>query len=120
MAEIDPYALCPCGSGQKFKWCCQKVETYATKAERLLENGQVDAALAAYDEGLRKVPDNPWLATRKALVLFRREMPEQAKPILERVIAKMPGHTGACDLDSGLGALGRARVRGGGIATRSS
>lgn len=95
MAEIDPYAPCPCGSGQKFKWCCQKVESYATKAERLMDNGQTDAALQTLDEGLRKAPDNPWLATRKALILFRRRKPEQARPILERVIAKMPGHVGA-------------------------
>ena len=23
--HIDPYDLCPCGSGKKVKWCCQKI-----------------------------------------------------------------------------------------------
>ena len=68
MALVDPYSPCPCGSGQKFKWCCQKVEAFAERAERLYEGGQIDAALGTLDEGLRKVPDNPWLLVRKALI----------------------------------------------------
>src|SRR5208283_6202562 len=61
MAPVDPYSHCPCGSDKKFKWCCQKVEAYAERGHRLEANGQHDAALAAYDEGLAKVPHNPWL-----------------------------------------------------------
>ncbi|MEO6807669.1 MAG: hypothetical protein ABI353_00965 [Isosphaeraceae bacterium] len=95
MALVDPYSPCPCGSGQKFKWCCQKVESFAEKAERLYEGNQIDAALAALDEGLRKVPDNPWLLTRKALIHARRGEVAEAKPLLERVIATQPGHIGA-------------------------
>src|SRR5438105_17506 len=98
MAVIDPYAPCPCGSGQKFKWCCQKVEAFAERAERLYEGGQIDAALGALDEGLRKVPDNPWLLVRKALIHERREQPERAKPMLEQVLARQPGHLGAQSL----------------------
>lgn len=95
MALVDPYSPCPCGSGQKFKWCCQKVEPFAEKAERLYEGNQIDAALAALDEGLRKVPDNPWLLTRKALIHARRGETAETKPLLERVIATQPGHIGA-------------------------
>lgn len=98
MALVDPYAPCPCGSGQKFKWCCQKVESFAEKAERLYEGNQIDAALAALDEGLRRVPDNPWLLTRKALIHARKGETALAKPLLERVIAAQPGHIGAHDL----------------------
>ena len=67
MAGVDPYSPCPCGSGQKFKWCCHKVEAYAERAQRLFESGQVEAAIEALDEGLRKEPGNAWLLTRKAL-----------------------------------------------------
>ena len=42
MALVDPYSPCPCGSGQKYKWCCQKVEAYAERAQRLVENGQYE------------------------------------------------------------------------------
>ena len=59
MALVDPYSPCPCGSDKKFKWCCQKVEAYAERAHRLEENGQHNAAIAAYDEGLAKVPGTP-------------------------------------------------------------
>ena len=95
MAVVDPYALCPCGSGEKFKWCCQKVEAYAERAQRLHENGQIDAALDALEEGLRKQPDNAWLLVRKALILTGEGKPEQAKPILQGLVARQPGHTGA-------------------------
>jgi tetratricopeptide (TPR) repeat protein len=95
MAAVDPYAPCPCGSGQKFKWCCHKVEEYVAKSQRLLEGNQVDAALAALDEGLRKVPGNAWLSVRKALILVRRGKSAAARPLLETVIQAQPDHVGA-------------------------
>ena len=56
MAGVEPYSPCPCGSGQKFKWCCHKVECYTpTRAyRRLFEGGQAEAAIKTLDEGLRK------------------------------------------------------------------
>jgi hypothetical protein len=95
MALVDPYAPCPCGSGQKFKWCCHKVEAHAEKAERLYDGGQIEAALHALDEGLRKVPENPWLMMRKAMILEQEDQPGQARPILEQLIARNPRHAGA-------------------------
>ena len=95
MAVVDAYGPCPCGSGQKFKWCCQKVEPFAEKAERLFATGQADGALAALDEGLRKVPDNPWLLLRKALIFERQDQFEPARQLLSRLLARQPDHLGA-------------------------
>jgi tetratricopeptide (TPR) repeat protein len=95
MAVVDPYSPCPCGSGEKFKWCCQKVEAYAERAQRLHENGQLDLALDALEEGLRKQPDNPWLLMRKAMILSGADKPQEAKPVLQRLVSKQPGHMGA-------------------------
>jgi tetratricopeptide (TPR) repeat protein len=95
MALVDPYAPCPCGSGEKFKWCCQKVESYAERAQKLFDGGQFDAALQVLDEGLRKQPDNPWLTVRKALILINQSQAPQAELILKRVIARRPEHIGA-------------------------
>ena len=81
MAVVDPYAPCPCGSGQKFKWCCQKVEAFAERAQRLYDNGQVDAALKALDEGLGKNPSNAWLLVRTA------GAPQGAAPLIEAAVA---------------------------------
>ncbi len=95
MAVVEPYAPCPCGSGEKFKWCCHKVEDYAVRAQRLFDNGQIDASLIALDEGLRKNPDNAWLSLRKAIILARRNEFEPAKGLLRRVVQKRPNHVGA-------------------------
>ncbi len=54
MAGVEPYAPCPCGSGQKFKWCCQKVESYADKAQRLFDGNQAEAAVKLLDRASRK------------------------------------------------------------------
>jgi tetratricopeptide (TPR) repeat protein len=95
MAVVDPYSPCPCGSGQKFKWCCHKVEAYAERAQRLFEGGQQAAAIEALDEGLRKDPHNAWLLTRKALYQIQKNEPEGAKESLRRVLGKQPKHVGA-------------------------
>jgi tetratricopeptide (TPR) repeat protein len=94
MASVEPYSPCPCGSGQKFKWCCQKVETYAERAQRMVENGQYEAALKPLSEGLAKYPDNPWLLTRKALIEIQLKQIEPAKASLRALLKKDPGHLG--------------------------
>src|SRR3954468_18937595 len=95
MAAGDPYAPCPCGSGQKYKWCCHKVEAAAERAGRLFENGQIQAAFEAIDAGLKKEPDTPLLLIRKALFLATEEEPELAKEALRRVLQTNPKHAGA-------------------------
>ena len=95
MAGVEPYSPCPCGSGEKFKWCCHKVEAYADKARRLFEGGQTEAAIKAVDEGLRKEPGNPWLLTRKAVMQLRLGDAESAKITLRQVLHKNSKHIGA-------------------------
>jgi uncharacterized protein YchJ len=41
----DPYAPCPCGSGKKFKWCCQPIYAGIHRAFEQDASGQHDAAL---------------------------------------------------------------------------
>ncbi len=94
MAGVEPYSPCPCGSGQKFKWCCHKVETYADKAQRLFDGNQTEAAIKVLDEGLRKEPGNPWLLTRKAIIQIRDQQAEAAKATLRQVLQKNPKHFG--------------------------
>ena len=90
MALVDPYSPCPCGSGQKYKWCCQKVEAYAERAQRLVDNGQYESALKPLDEGLAKVPANPWLSTRKALVQLQLNQFDAAKLTLRELLQTHP------------------------------
>ncbi|MBV8126770.1 MAG: tetratricopeptide repeat protein [Planctomycetaceae bacterium] len=98
MALVDPYSPCPCGSDKKFKWCCQKVEAYAERAHRLEENGQHNAALAAYDAGLAKVPRNPWLLLRKSLLLIELQKLDEAKRCVATLLQYQPDHLGAAAL----------------------
>jgi tetratricopeptide (TPR) repeat protein len=98
MPAIDPYSPCPCGSGQKFKWCCQKVESYAERAQRLSENGQSDRALDVLDEGLRKERGNAWLLIRKALIQVHNNQSEAAEASLREILKTSPAHAGALAL----------------------
>lgn len=95
MASVDPYAPCPCGSGNKFKWCCQKIEAHADRAQRLFESGQVEGALAALDEGLARAPGNAWLSLRKAMVLSEEGRAAEARPLVAGVVRAQPKHLGA-------------------------
>ncbi len=94
MALVESYAPCPCGSGEKYKWCCHKVESYAERSLRLQETGAIEPSIAAVEEGLRKFPDSPWLLIRKALLLIRQEKMPEAVAAIRRLLAKAPGHVG--------------------------
>lgn len=110
MAAVDPYSPCPCGSGEKYKWCCQKAETYVERAMRLERNGQNEAALAALNEGLAKVPGSPWLTLRKAILLSALDRMDEAGPVVDEMLAKHPAHPGARSLQLRL-LLASARLR---------
>ncbi len=84
MALVDPYSLCPCGSGQKYKWCCQRVEPYIERAQRLLDNHQHEQALKPLEEGLVKEPDNASLLLRKAIVHIHLGQLEPARAACAR------------------------------------
>src|SRR6516162_2273740 len=98
MAAIDPYSPCPCGSGQKFKWCCHKVEAYAERAQRLFDNGQLDAAVKTLRDGLEKEPGNPWLRMSLAFHHVNTHDFDQAKESVRLVLATHPQHLTAHSL----------------------
>ncbi len=94
MASLDSYSPCPCGSGNKYKWCCHSVESVAEKAGRLYDNGQVDAALKVLDEGLSRAPGSPWLTLRKAYILIEEQRPNEAVAMVEELLRHNPAHPG--------------------------
>ena len=99
MALVDPYAPCHCGSGQKYKWCCQSVEAYIERSQRLLDNGQHELAINPLVEGLAKVPDNVSLLVAKALVQLHLNQAEPAGETLRHLLQRQPGPSGWFDLD---------------------
>ncbi len=63
---IDPYALCPCGSGKKLKFCCSDVVNDIEKIHRMIEGEQPKAALRHVEQTLASHPKQASLLDLKA------------------------------------------------------
>jgi tetratricopeptide (TPR) repeat protein len=88
----DPYAPCPCGSGQKFKWCCQPIAAAIARAFDQDEAGQHDAALRTLDEVIAENPTNPEPLGRKAQLLFKLDRVDEAEDALQKAFAINPDY----------------------------
>jgi tetratricopeptide (TPR) repeat protein len=95
---IDPYQNCPCGSGKKFKWCCQNLAKFVEKCEQLLNNDQVAGALQALDEGLAIQPKSFWLRTVKAGILLDLHDHEPGYRIIDELLAENPAYVPALEV----------------------
>jgi tetratricopeptide (TPR) repeat protein len=82
----DAYSPCPCGSGKKFKWCCQPIHVGIDKAFRLEADGQYDAALKTMDEVVQANPTNPEAIGRKAQLLYDLERVDEAETTLQKAL----------------------------------
>ena len=87
---FDPYSPCPCGSGKKFKWCCQPIHQEMAKAFQLDEEGQHESALRVMDEIVTQHADNPEAWGKKALLLWQNEKPEEAEAALSKALEVDP------------------------------
>jgi tetratricopeptide (TPR) repeat protein len=86
----DIYAPCPCGSGKKFKWCCQPIHTQIEKAFRQESEGQHEAALRTMDEVIAANPSNPEPLGRKAQLLYDLERVDEAEQTLQKALEINP------------------------------
>src|SRR5271166_2047626 len=76
---IDLYAPCPCGSGKKFKWCCQPIHVKIDKAFQQDVDGQHEAALRLMDEVTAEHAGNPEAWGRKAQLLYENDRVDDAE-----------------------------------------
>lgn len=67
--SYDPYADCPCGSGNKIKFCCQDVIPAMQKVARLREN-QPTRARQILEDLQGDFPENLWVASSHARLLM--------------------------------------------------
>jgi tetratricopeptide (TPR) repeat protein len=81
---LDPYASCPCGSGKKFKWCCQPIHAQIDRAFRQEAEGQHEVALRLMDEIIAEHPGNPEAWGRKAQLLYQNDRVEDAEAALQK------------------------------------
>jgi tetratricopeptide (TPR) repeat protein len=80
----DPYASCPCGSGKKFKWCCQPIYAGINQALEQAAHGQHEAALRILDGLTKDHADNPEVWGQKARLLYAEGKAEEADEALQK------------------------------------
>ena len=89
---VEPYSPCPCGSGKKFKWCCQPIHVDIEKAFHQETDGQHEAALRTMDQVVAAHPDNPEAWGRKAQLLYLNSRVNEAEEALEKAFAINPNY----------------------------
>lgn len=92
---MDPYTICPCGSGKKLKFCCQPISTEMEKVERLIDNHQPRMALQILDKLAKTHEQNPWVITRQAASLLSDDRAADAKTALLKFLRHRSDHPSA-------------------------
>src|SRR5579883_3040083 len=87
---LDAYGPCPCGSGKKFKWCCQPIAAQIERAFEQESQGQHEAALRILDEVIAQNPANPEPLGRKAQILYENHRLEEAEATLQKALDISP------------------------------
>lgn len=89
---LDAYSSCPCGSGKKFKWCCQPIHAQIDRAYRQQDEGQHEAALRIMDEVVAQHPANPEVYGRKAQLLYQNNRADDAETTLQKALDINPNY----------------------------
>jgi tetratricopeptide (TPR) repeat protein len=89
---FDPYDPCPCGSGKKFKWCCQAVYVQIDKAFQQDADGQHEAALRTMEEACAEHSTNPEVWGRKAQLLYQMDKVEESEAALQKAFDINPNY----------------------------
>ncbi len=83
---VDPYALCPCGSGKKLKFCCSDVVGDIEKIHRMIEGDQPRAALRHAAQTLAEHPGRASLLDLKATLELSLEELDAARETVEEFV----------------------------------
>jgi tetratricopeptide (TPR) repeat protein len=84
--SIDPYALCPCGSGKKLKFCCSDLVGEIEKIHRMIEGEQPRAALRHVEQTLATHPGRASLLDLKASLELSLGDMEAARHTIEQFV----------------------------------
>jgi tetratricopeptide (TPR) repeat protein len=87
---LEAYSPCPCGSGKKFKWCCQPIYLDIDRAFSQDAEGQHEAALRLMDEVVAANPANPEAWGRKAQLLYQNDRADDAETTLQKALEINP------------------------------
>jgi hypothetical protein len=92
---MDPYTICPCGSGKKLKFCCQSLSNEMEKVEKLIDNHQPRMALQILEKLAKTNGQNPWVVTRQAASLMSDDRAADAKNVLLMFLRHRSDHPSA-------------------------
>jgi tetratricopeptide (TPR) repeat protein len=90
--SLDSYAPCPCGSGKKFKWCCQPIHIQISEAFEQDEQGQHEAALRIMKDLVAQNPTNPEAWGRQAQLLYQNDRIDEAESALQKALEINPSY----------------------------
>lgn len=88
--SVGAYDPCPCGSGEKLKWCCDRIAKFAERATEHLRDERFRPAIEAAAEGLRLDPNNVWLRTITASALLHSEQYDDAESFIASLSKERP------------------------------
>ena len=87
---IDPYTLCPGGTGKKVKFCCPDLLSELEKVQKMLEGNQRQACLEYIEQLEARHPDRACLLTTTALLQGQLGNPEEAQKTVGKVLESQP------------------------------
>jgi tetratricopeptide (TPR) repeat protein len=88
--SVDPYALCPCGSGKKLKFCCSDLVAEIERIHRMIEGDQPRAALRHVEQTLATHPGRASLLDLKASLELSLEETDAARKTVEGFVKLHP------------------------------
>lgn len=87
-SKMDVYAPCPCGSGNKIKFCCQNALKEMDRIARLHESQQTDKALEAIEELAAEFPKAPIIPITKSQLLMEEERFDEAASTMREFLTE--------------------------------
>lgn len=81
---LEPYDPCPCGTGKKFKFCCQPIFDQLGAVERLIAERQPKQALVAAEKLEPQHANNPLLMRNKIMALLMLARNDEALELIHR------------------------------------
>jgi tetratricopeptide (TPR) repeat protein len=89
---LDPYASCPCGSGKRFKWCCQPIRAEIDRAYEQHAAGQHDAAIRTMEKVVADNPANAEAFGLQAQLLHLNGRTDDAEAALQKAFQLNPNY----------------------------
>ena len=88
--SLDPYSLCPCGSGKKLKFCCSDLTHEMEKIQKMLDGEQHVACLDHIHSLETKYPERASLWGLQAMLEMQSGKTDEARTTLDKFLAKYP------------------------------